>query len=145
MLTCNLWTSKGLVNGAQSVVKKIWFDQGSNSHSHLKGEACLNSYTGGSLWRGWISKGITTLKGNSHGEGGIKILAKVFEKDAECFKTYGKISKKNGSEIFNLKTPWWYISTNIAQIAFGVVGIDFGAQFASKIKLQFFILVLLPP
>jgi hypothetical protein len=35
MLTCNLWTSKGLVSGAQGVVNKIWFDQGSNSHSHL--------------------------------------------------------------------------------------------------------------
>ena len=35
ILNCNLWTSKGLVNGAQGVVKKIWFDQGSNAHSHL--------------------------------------------------------------------------------------------------------------
>ena len=28
-------TSKGLANGAQGVVKKIWFDQGSNACSHL--------------------------------------------------------------------------------------------------------------
>jgi ATP-dependent DNA helicase PIF1 len=35
ILTHNLWTSKGLVNGAQGVVKKIWFDQGSNTCSHL--------------------------------------------------------------------------------------------------------------
>ena len=35
ILNHNLWTSKGLVNGAQGVVKKIWFGQGSNAHSHL--------------------------------------------------------------------------------------------------------------
>ena len=35
MLTHNLWPSKGLVNGAQGVVKKIWFDQGSDTCSHL--------------------------------------------------------------------------------------------------------------
>jgi len=27
--------SIGLVNGAQGVVKKVWFDQGSNPQSHL--------------------------------------------------------------------------------------------------------------
>jgi ATP-dependent DNA helicase PIF1 len=35
MLTHNLWTFKGLVNGAQGVVKKIWFDQGSDTCSYL--------------------------------------------------------------------------------------------------------------
>jgi ATP-dependent DNA helicase PIF1 len=32
MLTSHLWTSKGLANGAQGVVKKIWFGHGSNAH-----------------------------------------------------------------------------------------------------------------
>ena len=36
MLNCNLWTSKGMVNGAQGVVKKIWFDQRSNAHSEKR-------------------------------------------------------------------------------------------------------------
>ena len=31
-------------------------------------------------------------------EGGVKILTKVFEKDAECFKTYGKNWKKMGQK-----------------------------------------------
>ena len=35
MLTHNLWTSKGLENGPKDVVQKIWFNQGSNSHSCL--------------------------------------------------------------------------------------------------------------
>jgi len=52
MLTRNLWTAKGilniidigwcltmlcigLVNGSQGVVKKIWFNHGSNPRSHL--------------------------------------------------------------------------------------------------------------
>ena len=34
MFTHNLWTSEELVNGAQDVVKKIWFDQGSNACNH---------------------------------------------------------------------------------------------------------------
>jgi hypothetical protein len=53
-------------------------------------------------------------------------LAQVFEKDAEFFKMYGKISKKkNGSEILDLKTLRCHISMDIAQITFGVIGIDF--------------------
>ena len=35
MLTRNIWTSKGLVNGAQGVVKKVWFRPGSNPRIHL--------------------------------------------------------------------------------------------------------------
>ena len=48
VLTCNLWTSKGLVNGAKGVVKKIWFDQGSNAHSHLPAVVCVqfDGYSG---------------------------------------------------------------------------------------------------
>jgi hypothetical protein len=37
------------------------------------------------------------------------------------YKTFGKNSEKNGSEIFMLKTLKCYDSMNIAQIAFGVV------------------------
>jgi hypothetical protein len=44
-----------------------------------------------------------------------------------------------------LKIPKCYNPTNIAQIAFRVVRIDFWAQFTPKIKLQFLILVLPPP
>jgi hypothetical protein len=43
-----------------------------------------------------------------------------------------------------LKPLECYNLTNIARIAFGVVGINFWAQFTPKIKLQFFILVLPP-
>jgi hypothetical protein len=48
MLTRNLWTSKGLVNGAQDVVKKIWFDHGSNAHGHLPAVVFVqfDGYTG---------------------------------------------------------------------------------------------------
>jgi hypothetical protein len=60
-------------------------------------------------------------------------------------KPLAKIRKKNRSEIFMLKTLKCYNSTNIARIAFGVVGIDFWAQFTPKIKLWFLILVLSPP
>jgi hypothetical protein len=46
MLTCNLWTSKGLVNEAQCVVKKIWFDEGSNACSHLPAVVQSDAYSG---------------------------------------------------------------------------------------------------
>ena len=42
MLNHNLWTSEGLLNGVQGVVKKIWFDQGSNPHSHLPAVIFVN-------------------------------------------------------------------------------------------------------
>ena len=53
--------------------------------------------------------------------------------------------EKKGSEIFMLKTLKCYNSMNISQIAFGVVRIDFWAQFTPKIKLQFFYFSPAPP
>jgi hypothetical protein len=35
MITHNLWTSNGLVNGTQGVVKKLWYLQGSNPKKDL--------------------------------------------------------------------------------------------------------------
>jgi hypothetical protein len=51
--------------------------------------------------------------------GGVKILSEAFEKDTECFKTYGKISKKK-KWVRNIrpKNSEMHISTNIAQSAF---------------------------
>ncbi|KAJ6522692.1 hypothetical protein B0H10DRAFT_1864934, partial [Mycena sp. CBHHK59/15] len=50
MITRNVWTSKGLVNGAQGTVKKIWFTPGSNSQINLPSvvfvECDKDSYSG---------------------------------------------------------------------------------------------------
>jgi hypothetical protein len=73
------------------------------------------------------------------GRGGVQNPNSFLENDAECAKTFDKNLKKNGSEIFMLKTPQCHNSTNTAQITFGVVGIDFWAQITSKIKLWFFL------
>ncbi|KAK7034241.1 hypothetical protein R3P38DRAFT_2519159, partial [Favolaschia claudopus] len=35
MITRNVWTSKGLVNGAQGVVRKLWYYPGSNPRDVL--------------------------------------------------------------------------------------------------------------
>jgi hypothetical protein len=48
------------------------------------------------------------------------------------------IKKRNGSEIFRLKTLRGHISANNAQITFRVFGIDFWAQFTLKIEIEFF-------
>jgi hypothetical protein len=57
--------------------------------------------------------------------GGVQNPNSFSENDAEYVKIFGKNSKKNGSEIFMLKTLKCYNSMNITQIAFGVVRNDF--------------------
>jgi hypothetical protein len=54
-------------------------------------------------------------------------------------KPLAKIRNKWVGNI-HAKTPKCYNSTNIAWITFGVVEINFWAQFTPKIKLQFLIL-----
>jgi len=92
---------------------------------------------------GMYRKGIILYMEGSHG-GGSKTSTHFSQMMQNVLKPLAKIWKK-GSEIFKLKTPKCYNSTNIAQIAFGVFGIDFGAQFTPKIEVRFFILILLPP
>ena len=54
-----------------------------------------------------------------HGGGGVQNPNSFFENDAECVTTFGKNSnKKNGSEIFMLKTLKCYNSTNICSDCF---------------------------
>ncbi|KAJ6620451.1 hypothetical protein B0H10DRAFT_1946006 [Mycena sp. CBHHK59/15] len=58
MITRNVWTSKGLVNGAQGTVKKIWFTPGSNPQINLPSvvfvECNKDSYSGPDVpeWEG---------------------------------------------------------------------------------------------
>ena len=58
-----------------------------------EGEARLNS---------WFPVARLDIKGNYYFKRefprGVKILAKVFEKDAECFKMHGKSWKKMGQK-----------------------------------------------
>ena len=89
-------------------------------------------------------KEIYTLYGRFAGGEGSKTPTHFSKMMQNVLKPLSKIQKKR-SEIFMLKTPKCYNSMNIARIAFGVVGINFWAQFTPKIKLRFFILVLPPP
>ena len=68
----------------------------------------------------------------------------IFRKRCRMCQNLRQKFEKNRSEIFMPTTLKCYNLTNIAWIAFGVVRIDFWAQFTPKIKLRFLILVLPP-
>jgi len=66
-----------------------------------KGVAHLNLWTRGSLWLCWISRGILTIKGSSHGEGS-KSRAQILKMTQNALKCLAKF-QKNGLEYFCLK------------------------------------------